>query len=177
MELHAPLMPLTMPQNWDKRRIDTEGDRCPECGAQVKGGRGGCQALFDEITYAMGEEPRIAALHRLALDTYCMQHVESYCESAKSYAAHLVGLWWGVHHLDDPAPAAPALNFLNRNLQLVKPPILSKRGSITLPALMAAYHESGDVDQFVNDVRDWSKEVWDAYASQHEIVQKWLGER
>ena len=163
-----------MPQNWDKRRIDTEGDCCSECGAQVKGGRGGCQALFDEITYSIGEEPRIAAIHRLALDTYCMQHIESYCESAKSYAAHLVGLWWGVQHMDDPAPVAPVLNFLNRNTKLIKPPVLSQRGSITLPEVMTAYQEGGDIDKFVRDVRAWSKDVWEAYASQHEIVQLWV---
>jgi len=79
-----------MPQNWDMRRTDTEGEFCPEYGGKVKGGRGGCQALFDEITYAMGRDPRIGAIHRLSLDTYCMQHIESYCASAKSYAAHLI---------------------------------------------------------------------------------------
>ena len=166
-----------MPQNWEKRRIETEEDCCPECGAHVKGGRGGCQSLFDEITYAMTEDLRIASIYRLALDTYCMQHVESYCESAKSYAAHLIGLSWGVSHLDSPAPVTPLLGVLNRNTKLVKPPILSKRGSITLPDLITAYHKSGDVDVLVQAVRQWSKVVWEAYASQHEIVQDWLNER
>jgi hypothetical protein len=166
-----------MPQNWDKRRIETEGDRCPECGGHIEGGRGGCQALFDEITYAMSEDLRIAAIHRLALDTYSMQHVESYCESAKSYAAHLIGLGWGIRHLDSPAPVAPVLEVLDRKIKLVKPPLLSERGTITLPDVMTGYHESGDVDELVRHVRQWSKAVWEAYASQHEIVQKWLKER
>ena len=166
-----------MPQNWEKRRIETEGDCCPECGAHVKGGRGGCQSLFDEITYAMSEDLRIAAIHRLALDTYCMQHVESYCESAKSYAAHLIGLCWGVSHLDNAAPVAPVLAILSWNTKLGKPPILSKRGSITLPDVITAYHKSCDVDALVKDVRQWSNVVWEAYASQHEIVQNWLNER
>jgi hypothetical protein len=163
-----------MPQNWDKRRIETEGDRCPECGGHVEGGRGGCQALFDEITYAMSEDARIAAIHRLALDAYAMQHVESYCESAKSYAAHLVGLGWGVQHLDDPASIAPVLNFLNQTIPLVKPPVLSQRGSMTLPDVIHAYHNSGDVAELVRHVREWSQVVWEAYTSQHEIVQQWL---
>ncbi len=55
-------------------------------------GGGSCQALFDEITFALGSDLRIAASHWLSLDTYCMQDVKSYCTSAESYAAHLVGL-------------------------------------------------------------------------------------
>lgn len=163
-----------MPQNWDKRRIETAGDRCPECGGQVEGGRGGCQALFDEIEYAMQDDLRIAAIHRLALDAYAMQHVESYCESAKSYAAHLIGLWWGVQHLDDPAPVASVLGILNRNLKLIKPPVLKDRGSIMLPEVMRRYHDDSDVDAFVSDVRAWVLDVWDAYADQERFVQVWL---
>jgi hypothetical protein len=163
-----------MPQNWDRRRINTGGDRCPECGGKVEGGRGGCQALFDEITYRMGTEPRIAAIHRLALDTYCMQHVESYCESAKSYAAHLIGLCWGIDHRDDPAPNALILRSLDGSARLVKPPVLSERGSITLPDVMAAYIASSSVDELVRQVHAWANNVWEAYASQHEIAQAWL---
>ncbi len=163
-----------MPQNRDRRRIDTGGECCPECGGKVEGGRGGCQALFDEITYQMGSEPRIAAIHRLALDTYCMQHVESYCESAKSYAAHLIGLCWGMDHKDDPAPNASILRVMERGVILVKPPVLSNRGSITLPDVMAAYHASGSADELVKQVHAWAENVWEAYASQHEIARAWL---
>ena len=163
-----------MPQNWDARRIETPGNRCPECGGQVEGGRGGCQALFDEITFAMVTEPRIAAIHRLAVDTYAMQHIESYCESAKSYAAHLIGLSWGIHYIDGPAPVAPVLGDLSRNLKLTRPPVLKERGSITLPEIMMHYHESSDVDELVSRIREWSKDVWNAYSSQHNYVQKWL---
>ncbi|HVU15228.1 MAG TPA: DUF5946 family protein [Phototrophicaceae bacterium] len=164
-----------MPQNWDKRRRETTpGDRCPECSGQVAGGRGGCQALFDEIEYAMQDDLRIASIHRLALDTYAMQHVESYCESAKSYAAHLLGLWWGVNHLDNPAPVAPVLGILNRSVKLIKPPVLEKRGSITLPDVMDYYHTSGEVDDLTTHVREWSKAVWKAYADQETFVQAWL---
>ena len=166
-----------MPQNWDKRRIKTPGDRCPECGAHVRGGRGGCQALFDELTFAIQTDTRIAAIHRLALDAYCMQHVESYCESAKSYAAHLIGLWWGVQHIDDPVPLAPLLKVLNQNIKRDKPSLLSNRGSITLPDVINNYHDSADVDELVRHVREWSQVVWKAYVSQHELVQVWLKER
>ncbi len=163
-----------MPRNWDKRRADTGGDHCPECGGRVAGGRGGCQALFDEITYGVGTEPRITAIHRLALDTYCMQHVESYCESAKSYAAHLMGLCWGIDHLGESAPNARILRSLDGSVRLVKPPVLSHRGSITLPDVMAAYHAADSVDELVKQVHAWAKNVWEAYASQHELARAWL---
>ena len=65
-----------MPQNWDFRRTVSDATHCPECGGQVQGGRGACQALFDEISYMMGSEPRVGAIHRLAMDTYAMQHVD-----------------------------------------------------------------------------------------------------
>ncbi len=162
-----------MPQNWDARRVKTAADRCPECGGKVAGGRGGCQECFDEMAFMMGDDLRIASVHRLALDAYCMQHVESYCASAKSYAAHLVGLSWGIDHLDDPAPAAPVLRVLNQSAPLIKPPVLADRGSITFPDLMAVYHASGDVDDLVSRIRAWARIVWDAYASQHEIARKW----
>jgi hypothetical protein len=163
-----------VPQNWDMRRVDTGGDHCPECGGQVKGGRGGCQALFDEITYMMGSNLRIAAIHRLSLDTYCMQHVESYCASARSYAAHLVGLWWGINHPDDSAPVVPVLRSLNLNDKLIKPPVLRNRGSISLPDVMTGAHPASDIDEFVRHVHAWANNVWQAYDSQHEMIRMWI---
>ena len=163
-----------MPQNWDMRRTDAGGDHCPECRAQVEGGRGGCQALFDEITYATQTDLRLAAIHRLALDTYCMQHVESYCASAKSYAAHLIGLCWAIDHPSDPAPVALSLRLVNLNANIVKPTVLSDRGEITLPTLMTSYLANGDVDELVQSIHAWANVVWVAYASQHEIARAWL---
>ena len=163
-----------MPQNLDKRRVNTERGHCPECGGQVEGGRGGCQALFDEITYGMSTDPNIAVIHRLALDTYCMQHVESYCESAKSYAAHLMGLCCGIEHGDEPALYAPINRMLNANVKLAKPPVLSNRGSVTLSDVMVAYHASGSTDELVKRVHEWARDVWGAYSSQHEIAWMWL---
>jgi len=166
-----------MPQNWDLRRADTGGDHCPECGGQVAGGRGGCQALFDEIGYAMTTDLRVARIHHLGFDAYCMQHVESYCASAKSYAAHLIGLWWGVQNPESAEPMAPVLRTFNLNADLVKPPVLSHRGSITLPDIMKDSPLSGDIDAFARRIREWAAHVWQAYESQHAIVEAWLKKR
>ena len=45
---------------------------------------------FSDVTYFR--------VHRLLVDTYCVQHPERYCVSFKSLAAHLVGLCWSLEH-------------------------------------------------------------------------------
>jgi hypothetical protein len=37
-------------------------------------------------------------VHRMIVDTYCLQHPDRYCVSAKSLAAHLTGLCWLIEH-------------------------------------------------------------------------------
>ncbi|GAC1654933.1 MAG: hypothetical protein NVS4B8_30120 [Herpetosiphon sp.] len=48
---------------------------------------------FDDLRYA--------AVRNCAFDAYCMQHIEPYCHSAKSYAAHLTRLCCGIEYGGD----------------------------------------------------------------------------
>jgi Family of unknown function (DUF5946) len=71
---------------------------CPECGVLVDGRRASCQVLFDELSAQAYADLQYAASQQLAFDTYCMRHVDPYCRSAKSYAAHLTRLCCGLEY-------------------------------------------------------------------------------
>jgi len=66
---------------------------CPECGAAVPNGREACQRLSDEILAREFGDYRYARMHRLTVDVYALQHPAEYMRSAKSYAAHLTGMY------------------------------------------------------------------------------------
>ena len=140
-----------MPQNWDTiRRGDTGGDHCPD---------------------AVGTEIRIVAVHRLALDTYCMQHVETYCESAKSYAAHLTGLCCGVEHPGDQKLYWQIARWLEGPATIEKPAVLDARGRQTISTIVNLSN-----DTFRTAVRQWASSVWVAYESQQYLARTWLAE-
>src|SRR5579864_5713796 len=79
----------------------SHAETCPSCGARVAGGSAGCQALFNELGARSYNNPGYAAVHELLVDTYCLQHPELYCHSAKSYAAHLTRMCCGIERGGD----------------------------------------------------------------------------
>jgi Family of unknown function (DUF5946) len=93
-------------------------DKCPDCGAKVSGGRDGCEALWHEAFYVNRIE------HPAAFDAYCMQHLEKYCASAKSYAAHLTRLCCGLEYDGEPHIYTMLQKWLNGNKPIEKPAIL-----------------------------------------------------
>ena len=145
-------------------------ETCHECGAKIAGGQAACQALFQTFGAQAFDNLRLASVHRLAVDSYCLQHVDPYCVSAKSYAAHLVGLCCGVAHNGNPALYDIIHRWLNGSVTLNKPDVLGFRGRITLPEVLAIQ----PVEAQVKRVHDWAASVWDAYATQHEIAQVWV---
>lgn len=150
--------------------VQNNDANCPACGAPGVGGRMGCQAHFDQIGYRAASDPKIAAVHDLAFDTYCMQHVETYCVSAKSYAAHLTRLCCGIEYHGDRAVYAALPRWLNGKVDLEKPPILSKRGAMTIADVLT----DDDVDAQIKRIREWANVVWSAYHSQHAIAHVWI---
>jgi hypothetical protein len=144
--------------------------RCSECGGPVAGGRAGCQALWDEMMARSVTDLRYRGAYRLAFDTYCMQHVDTYGVSAKSYAAHLMGLCCGIEHRGDPAVYDLIHRSLNGRPALARPASPVARGSITLIEVAAA----PDPDHHARRVRAWAQDVWDAYAPHHELARALL---
>jgi hypothetical protein len=144
---------------------------CPECGIAVSDGRVGCEALFDQIRYQVMSEPRIAVVHDLAFDTYCMQHIDTYCVSAKSYMAHLTRLCVGIEYASDPAIYV-ALQRVYSDKPLVKPEVLplEQRGTLHLDDVIAIE----DIPARVAIIRKWAANVWASYESQHGIARQFI---
>lgn len=147
-------------------------DRCPDCGAPVAGGREGCQALINELAVQGYSHPGYAAVYNLAFDTYCLQHPGTYCRSAKSYAAHLTRLCCGLEHDGRPAVYAAINRWLDGRVDLERPETLPFFGQITIADVRAAR----TVEEHQALVRTWAESVWEAYAAQHDLARRWLGE-
>jgi hypothetical protein len=145
-------------------------DHCPGCGLPVTGGRVGCRALYDRLAARALSDPVYARYQICAFDTYCMQHLESYCQSAKSYAAHLTRLCCGLEHAGDPHVYSAIQHWLNGTVNLVKPALLTDLGSLTV----AHITNNTSADGFAHQVHAWAENVWEAYTPQHELARTWI---
>jgi hypothetical protein len=111
-----------------------------------------------------------AAVHDLAFDTYCMQHVETYCRSAKSFAAHLTRLCCGLEHSGSRTVYAAIQAWLSQNPILETPQPLLEVGRMTIADVSGA--SSGEERSKL--VRAWANSVWMAYAPQHHVARAWI---
>jgi hypothetical protein len=142
----------------------TQAERCPGCGAIVAGGRAGCQALWD----GMSIEGKMA--RDLAFDAYCMQHLETYCRSAKSYAAHLTRLCCGIEYGGEPQVYRAIQHWLNGKVNLEKPALLAFLGELTIADVSAAQ----TAEDRARITQAWAQSVWSAYAPQQDLARGWI---
>lgn len=145
-------------------------NKCPDCGALVEGGREGCQALMDQMRAQAYSDLRYASAIDLAFDSYCMQHLDKYCRSAKSYAAHLTRLCCGIEYAGNPKVYAAIQKWLNGNVVLEKPSLLTNLGSMTVANVQGA----ASFEEHISRGRAWAENVWAAYAEQHDIARAWI---
>ena len=139
---------------------------CPDCGANVQGGREGCQALWHELFYGTG------LTHSAAFDAYCMQHLETYCASAKSYAAHLTRLACGLEYEAAAFVYSAIQKWLNGNRHLTKPASLPFLGTMTI----ADVYEAETAVARHKATQAWVESVWAAYGPQHDLAHAWIKE-
>jgi hypothetical protein len=149
------------------RRI---GVLCPSCGAPL-GGRDGCQSHFDDLSAQAWNHPVRGAMHNLVVDAYALQHPDEYCESAKSYAAHLTGLCCGVEHPGDQKLYWQIARWLDGPATIEKPAVLDARGRQTIATIVNLPD-----DAYRSAVRQWALSVWTAYESQQYLARTWLAE-
>jgi hypothetical protein len=151
----------------------TATEACDQCGWTEAGGRAGCRARFEELLARDFSDPLFYRVHRMFVDTYCLQHPEDYCRSAKSLAAHLAGLCW---ILEGGAGAAQGPERLHRWLsgdrRLDKPALPGHRGGLTLGDLP----RDGDPGAWGEKVRRWAEATWAAYAGLHPVARAWVAE-
>ena len=151
--------------------------RCTECGAQVPPEFGSCDELFMTLLTQLGmSQPQLPEgnpLARLFVDTFAMQHPARSCKSAKSYAAHITGLCCGVEYGGSQAVYAALQRWLNgpaAAIGIARPTEPRFRGTLTV---RYTYDAESDAE-FAARVHDWARDVWQAYASQHELVRAWV---
>ncbi len=143
---------------------------CAACGAFIAGGRDACQSLFDHYNGLALSDVALGRAHRILVDAYCMQHLEPYCRSAKSYAAHLAGLCWAMRYGGGPDGYAAIQRWLNTASNLNKPPVLDMLGELTVTHIRGATGPS----EHARRVHEWASDVWAAYSSQHELAEQWI---
>jgi hypothetical protein len=145
-------------------------NRCAGCGLVVAGGGDACHALFEELIARDFSDYRYGRTHRLMVDAYAVQHVERYCRSAKSFAAHLGGLCCRFEHAGDPAALAALQRWLDGRVPLERPEPPRKRGALTI----ADAHGAPDPETYREAVERWARSAWDAYRALHGLARGYL---
>ena len=104
------------------------------------------------------------------VDAYSLQHPDEFCRSAKSLAAHLVGLCEVMEYRGATDRGSPALKrWLDGAVTLIKPPLPEERGGVTLPDLPFA----ADPVAWQAEVSRWAEAVWRAYGPLHDMARGW----
>ena len=150
---------------------DESAQRCSGCGAAIAGGDAGCEAAFREILARDFSDARFFRAHRLMVDAYALQHPDRYGASAKSLAAHLLGVGWSLERGGgDTVPGKAIRRWLDGNpgLERLEPP--PARGTRTIAEARAAT----DPEAYARAVRDWARAVWAAYARSHAVAREWM---
>ncbi|MDQ3179366.1 MAG: DUF5946 family protein, partial [Acidobacteriota bacterium] len=91
-----------------------------------------CKELFEEILAKEFSDFRYAKIHRLTVDTYCLQHPDIYMVSAKSFAAHLTGMCCAMEYGDELDLLNLLQKWLNGEKHLEKPEMLKYLGNLTI---------------------------------------------
>jgi hypothetical protein len=147
---------------------------CPECGAVVSGGRASCLTLFEEVLAREFGDYRYGRAHRLTVDAYSLQHPAEYMRSAKSYAAHLTGLYAALEEDAAATTNRAVQQWLSGPRVLTRPdhPPPRQRGTLTI----AHVHQAEDPDEHIRRVREWAEATWAAWHDYHELARQWVAE-
>ena len=144
---------------------------CTGCGRAIEGGTASCRAEFDALLARDFSDASFFAVHRLFVDTYALQHPDEFCRSAKSLAAHLVGI---MLILDGDASAASGVaalrDWLDGPRALNKPPVPEERGAMTLDDVRhiddpAAWREA---------LLRWADATWTAWHDLQPLARQWV---
>jgi hypothetical protein len=133
-------------------------------------GQPSCTALRDNLLVRDFEQPVLYwKYHRLAVDTYCLQH-SLYVESAKSLAAHLCGLCVALEQNNDPRQLKQLQLWLSTNPKLVKPELPACRGNLTVADVSGI----DDPATYGRAVGAWARSAWEAYGKLQPVAREWL---
>lgn len=129
-----------------------------------------CAFLRDLLLARDFEQPVLYwRFHRLAVDTYCVQH-SRYVKSSKSLAAHLCGLCVALEQKNDASILKRLQLWLSTNPKLAKPELPSFRGSLTI-ADVSGIEEPV---RYGRAVECWARCAWEAYELLQPVAREWL---
>jgi hypothetical protein len=144
---------------------------CSGCGLILAGGTEACERMFQELVGKGFSDASYSQVHRLMVDTYCLQHPDRYCASAKSLAAHMTGLCWILEHNGSRAVGEQNVRkWLDGPSPIDRPEIPSFRGRLTIADVFG----SKDVAAYLQAVERWAHATWDAYAPLHPLAREWI---
>jgi Family of unknown function (DUF5946) len=130
----------------------------------------GCQALAQEMAVRGFSDCAYARVHRLAHDTYCVQHPDSFCISAKSLAAHRTGLCWALEYGGHPTGYRALQCWLDGTWPIQKPGIPTFRGAFTIADVYGAV----DAYNYAGAVEQWAFATWEVYMALHPLARRWV---
>lgn len=145
---------------------------CPGCGLVAPGGEAGCRRLYERVLMHEASDTALVRVHRLTVDTYCLQHPERYCRSSRSLAAHLCGLCWAFEHDADPAIDRAIRRWLDGVPLVERPDIPPIRGELTVADVRGA----ADAVVHAQAVERWARSTWQAWSSLHPLARRWIEE-
>ena len=151
-------------------RTITLSDGSCECGLRPSPGEPDCATQRDLLLARDFEQPVLYwRYHRLAVDAYCLQHVD-YIKSAKSFAAHLCGVCITLEHGNNQDSQRKLIEWLNMYPAIAKPEIPQSRGSLNIR------HVSGITApvEYGRAVTEWARSSWDAYREYQHVAREWV---
>ncbi len=148
------------------------GLACAGCGLVVPEGTSGCRAMFDELAVRQWDKPLAYRIRRMMVDTYSLQHPDSFCASAKSLTAHLTGLCAALEYPSHPTILRVLQRRLDRGPALVKPALPAPRGALTVAEAYGAPNAEG----VIAAADRWARATWEAYAPLHPLARRWVSE-
>ena len=145
---------------------------CPECGAEVPQGREACQKLFDDVLAREFGDYRYARMHRLTVDAYSLQHPAEYMRSAKSYAAHLTGMYAALETGTMTEINRAVQKWLSSSPVFPRPdePAPRQRGVLTVIHV----HEAAEPEDHFRRVHAWALSAWEAWGAYHHVAKQWV---
>jgi hypothetical protein len=146
-------------------------DQCGGCGLAVPGGTARCQSIMDELLALHFSDATYFSVHRLFVDTYCLQHPDRYCVSFKSLAAHLAHLCWSLEYQGSGAiPSEAIRHWVERHPHLDKPVLPTHRGALTIADVARA----ADPSAHHRAVQGWALATWEAYTDLQSLGRHWV---
>jgi hypothetical protein len=130
--------------------------------------------LFEEILAREFGDYRYFREHRLMVDAYSLQHPEEYMRSAKSYAAHLTGMYAALECNGTTEVNRAVQTWLNGAKTLHRPdhPGPRQRGALTITHV----HDAGEPEEHFRRIREWAGSVWESWRDYHHLAGQWIEE-